>query len=204
MPNRETLPVIILASASPRRKEILKSLSLPFVCKPVHIKEYFTSLSGEMDAVRLAEKKVEVLLNQSAGFADKWILGGDTIVLEGNKKLGKPTSAEEAHDFLLRLSGRTHQVITGLALSSPSLSSEKSGKLLTAAAITEVTFFPLSENEIFWYLQSDEWIGAAGGYRIQQRGGFFVNRIKGSHSNVVGLPIHTFYGMLRTARYFNI
>jgi len=204
MTNNRDLPILVLASASPRRKEILASISIPFVSEPVDIQEKFSSLPSENDAIRLAEEKVLALLKRNSGFSRKWILGCDTIVEESGRKLGKPDTREEAGDFIRRLSGKTHKVITGLALYSPLTGTGEGDQLLKKAEVTEVTFSVLSENEISWYLESEEWKGAAGGYRIQERGGLFVKRIQGSCSNVVGLPIHTFYGMVRSARYLNI
>ena len=188
---------IVLASASPRRRVLLEHLQIPFTVYPVEIDENFSSLPPEEDARRLAREKIEALLCKAPETASKWILGADTIVVSGEEKIGKPASLEEAERILTCLSGEQHQVITGIALYAP----DKAGSIITAHAVTVIRFKHLDATERAWYLSTGEWQGAAGGYRIQERGGFFVESISGSYSNVMGLPIHTFYGMLRSSNY---
>ncbi len=188
---------IILASASPRRQALLEHLHIPFTVYPVEIDEHFSSLSPEEDARRLAKEKTGALLCRAPETASTWILGADTIVVLDEEKIGKPASLEEAERILNCLSGKQHHVITGLALYAPG----NAGSIITAHTVTVIRFKHLDAGERAWYLSTGEWQGAAGGYRIQERGGFFVESISGSYSNVMGLPIHTFYGMLRSLNY---
>lgn len=125
-----------------------------------------------------------------------WILAADTMVLLDNELLGKPENYEEAVAYLQRLQGRTHQVITGLALFN--------GRLMYTASrssVTNVTFAPMSAEEIDWYVGTGEWHGAAGGYRIQGLASCFISKIEGTNSNVVGLPISELYDMLKEQGY---
>jgi septum formation protein len=119
----------------------------------------------------------------------EWIAGFDTVVELDNNILGKPKSRDEANHMLHGISGKTHKVHTGVAIAHPS-------GISTEICTTYVTFNKMTDNEIEFYLDTCEWNGAAGGYRIQERGAFYIKRIKGSFSNVVGLPISLFYGML--------
>jgi septum formation protein len=123
-------------------------------------------------------------------------LAADTVVALGNRIIGKPADRAEAGRILRALSGRTHRVVTALALFNP-----HDRSVAVETAMTKVVFSALTEEEIQWYLCSDEWKGAAGGYRIQKKGSVLVKRIEGSCSNVVGLPIQTFYGMVQAQRY---
>ena len=145
----------------------------------------------------LAEEKVKTLLAGEKNASARWIVSADTIVAIESDKMGKPEGREEAEQFLRRLSGREHEVITGVAVHSPN----EGGSILSASEVTVVKVKKLLDEEIDWYLYTCEWDGAAGGYRIQERGGMFVEYIEGSYSNVMGLPIHTFYGMLRALNY---
>lgn len=186
---------IILASSSPRRKELLKQINIPFESIAPGINENIGKNSPEQLVSALAQQKVEAVLDKTPAFVSKLILGADTIVYHKGRILGKPIDIMEAREYLAQLAGDTHQVITGLALYSP-----KNG-IDIKVSFSKVTFCTMAPDEIDWYLSTREWEGAAGGYRIQERGGLFVIRITGSCSNVVGLPIHTLYGMLRAAKY---
>jgi len=143
----------------------------------------------------LAEKKMEAAIKASTDRIPGWLLTADTIVAINDRKLGKPGSIDDAREFLLIMSGQTHQVITGLAMYS-----ETKG-LTCDSAVTQVRFSSLSDRELEWYLSTDEWKGVAAGYRIQGIASRFIPSISGSYSNVMGLPIHTFYGMLRVHGY---
>ena len=125
-----------------------------------------------------------------------WIIAADTVVEASGRILGQPESPEQAEEFLRLLSGRLHQVHTGLALLSPS-TVQTAVKIVT----TRVSFRLLTSQERAYYIASGEWRGAAGGYRIQERGGFFVDKVDGSYSNVVGLPLETLYEMLKETGY---
>lgn len=186
---------IILASSSPRRKELLNRIRIPFDAVVPGICEDIEETEPEQMVSILARLKVEAVLHKMPESMNRLILGADTIVYHKGKIIGKPADKTEARQYLKRLAGETHRVITGLALHS----AEKGIDIQVAS--TEVTFCSLEPEEIDWYLSTGEWEGAAGGYRIQERGGLLVLRISGSCSNVVGLPIQTFYGMLRAAKY---
>ncbi|MBI9108119.1 MAG: septum formation protein Maf [Spirochaetales bacterium] len=181
---------LILASASLRRQEILMQMGLEFDIRPQDVDETFTGLAPADEAVLLAKKKTAAFLAGKPSGAAKWVLGADTFIEIDGEYLGKPETREEAGEMLKRLSGLTHQVITGIALNVP----EKGIK--TAACLTAVTFSPMSASEIDWYLDQNEWQGVAAAYRIQEKGALFISSINGSYSNVMGLPINTFYGML--------
>jgi septum formation protein len=197
---------IILASSSPRRKEILASLGLPFM--PLHpdIDEAVCDhLDPEYRVVALAEKKAAAGLDL-LGFAGKknenprLLLAADTLVafhLSGGwKTIGKPRDRDEARTMLFYMEGRTHWVFSGLCLLDI-----LNGRRRTALSSTKVRFSPMSEMEIERYLDTDEWRGAAGAYRVQGAGSCFISSLKGSWSCVVGLPIRELYDILRDADY---
>ena len=191
---------IILASASPRRRDILRQMGIAFSLSPQDVDESFSGLPAAGEAVRIAVLKVEKCLGGSVmkpdtGDEKKWVLGADTFIELDGSYLGKPADREEASSMLRMLSGRTHKVITGLALHTPS------GKIETSHCVTGVSFSRMSNEEIEWYLEQDEWQGAAAAYRVQEKGAVFIERLDGSFSNVMGLPINTFYGMLIAANY---
>jgi len=186
---------IILASSSPRRRELLTRIHIPFVAADPEIDEDIRENNPEKLVTILAALKVEAVLKKKPVLETRWVLGADTIVLHGKAMIGKPADKKQARKFLQRLSGDTHKVLTGLALHEPG------GEIKTSVTATSVTFSRMEPEEIEWYVSTGEWKGAAGGYRIQERGGLFVHSISGSSTNVVGLPISTFYGMLRSAKY---
>ena len=187
---------IILASASPRRQDILRRMGLKFTVSPQDVDESFTGISADEEAVRLAAKKVQACMDTCGN--GKWILGADTFIVHNGSFMGKAGTTEEARDMLKSLSDKTHEVITGLALNVPGT---KSSIISTAFCRTLVTFASLSDDEIDWYISTGEWQGAAAAYRIQERGEVFIKSVTGSYSNVMGLPINTFYGMLRSNNY---
>jgi septum formation protein len=123
-------------------------------------------------------------------------VGFDTLIEMNGLTVGKPKDAEEAESILESLSGRKHRVVTGIALLS-----DPDRPLLQDHCSTDVYFKPMERDEIALYLATGEWRGVAGAYRIQERGAFFVDRIEGSYSNVVGLPLSHLYGILRSAGY---
>ena len=182
---------ILLASSSPRRQEILKNLHIPFqIMSPDCDETYPKEITGTKIPVHLAEKKILAILEKKPGTQD-CILAADTVVLLGGRKLGKPANRDEAFSFLKSMQGTSHVVATGIAFYDP-----ESGTTESRCAQTEVFFKPLSDKEINWYLDTDEWEDAAGGYKIQGRGAFFVTKIMGNYSNVVGLPISELYDIL--------
>jgi septum formation protein len=191
------MDTIILASGSPRRRELLERIRMP--CKVVSPQVDEADDRGGEPADRvivLARRKVEAVLALFQNEAPRWVLGADTMVEIDGVVLGKPAGIEEAERFLRRLSGRVHRVHTGLALHAG-----RERPIEVEAVATEVRFRTLDEGEIQLALESGEWAGAAGAYRIQERGAFLVEWIRGSWSNVVGLPLEAFYGMLKRTGY---
>ncbi|MDY2844389.1 MAG: Maf family protein [Treponema sp.] len=189
---------IILASSSPRRQEIFKQLNIPFQVKLSPEEEIIPEdMEKEKVPEYLAINKVKSV--EKAYFADReipWIFGADTMVYLDGELLGKPADSGEAAKYLERIQGRTHKVITGMALFN--------GKLMYVSSrtvVTEVTFAPMTKEEIDWYVESGEWHGAAGGYRIQGLASCFISKIVGTSTNVVGLPIFDLYDMLKEQGY---
>jgi septum formation protein len=188
---------IILASSSVRRQEILKQLGFPITVMTPNVDETIPDQFEPGSLVSaLARKKVEYVLSVITDRYLPWVLGADTLIFHDGKAIGKPSSREEAQAILRSLSGRTHSAFTGMALYSG-----KTKNIVTATNETTVRFRELSEPELQWYLDSGEWQGVAGGYRIQGKAGFFIDRIEGQYHSVVGLPISDFYGILSTAGY---
>ena len=189
---------IILASTSPRRQEILKSLNIPFIVSPSDIEEaYPESLEKEKIPEYLAQKKVEAVLSHfDPEQKISWILGADTIILHHGKVYGKPESQEQAEQFLRDFQGQTHEVITSMALYNGI-----KNRITTRKSINLVTFTPMSDKEITWYAETGEWHGAAGGYRIQSLASCFIEKIEGTLSSVMGLPIFDLYDMLKQQNY---
>jgi septum formation protein len=191
------METIILASGSPRRQELLSRVRIPFKAFPPNIAEEVDHIPEVSERVRqIALKKIEAVV---AGFkmeSPRWVLGLDTLVELDGRVLGKAAGAEEAGAMLRKLSGRVHRVYTGIGLLPA-----REARVDLRCVSTEVKFAPMSEQEVEAYVDTGEWSGAAGAYRIQERGGFFVEWVRGSYSNVVGLPLETFYGMLKHNRY---
>jgi septum formation protein len=177
-------PRLILASRSPQRRAILETLGVPFQARPVDVAE-------EDDGVPAAVASENALRKAVAGraAAGEVVLGVDTLVALELEIWGKPPDEIAARETLLRLAGRTHEVISGVALV------DQEGKARAATATTQVTFRPMDEAMIDWYLASGEWRERAGGYAIQGRGGALVDRIVGDYLNVVGLPVGTLLGL---------
>ena len=175
-------PKLILASQSPRRRYLLEQAGIKFSVIPSSFDESSIKLSSPDSYVRqLAECKASEI---SEKYPASWVIGADTIVFIDGTILGKPGSKSEARAMLERLSGKTHQVLTGY-----SICCQNAGRRFTDAVKTEVQFKKLSEEEIDWYLDSGEPFDKAGAYAIQGIGTFLVRRINGSYTNVVGLPV---------------
>lgn len=171
---------IILASASPRRRELMKLISdnftavstdsdenLPDNIKPVEASEYLASLKAA---------------SAMKSYPDDIIIGCDTTVICGDKILGKPKNREECRKSLEYLSGKTHQVVTGCTIIFKN-------KKTSFSVITDVTFLSLSDEDIQWYISTDEPYDKAGGYGIQGKGALLIEKINGDYFNVVGLPV---------------
>jgi len=196
---------IILASGSPRRQEYFKMMGLPFSILPAVINE---SLPWITDPVRLtaelAIKKVEKVIDIMKDRPPKWIVGADTVIALDAKTIdsisdkifGKANTREEAAAMLRELSGRQHKVVTSMALYSGNTK-----KIDSKSVTCLVTFAPLKDAEINWYLDTDEWQGVAGAYRIQGLASCLITQIKGSTSTVAGLPLREFYVMLKSNGY---
>ena len=175
---------LVLASASPRRRELLGQLGLAFDVSAADIDE--TPHQGEAApayVLRLAREKARTVAARTPG---AWVLAADTTVVLGEELLGKPHDEAEVREMMGRLSGRTHEVQTGVALAGPG--AEHPGEL-SMVVRTRVTFRPLSAGEIAWYASTGESLDKAGGYAIQGKGGFLVAGIEGSPTNVIGLPL---------------
>ncbi|MEJ2723449.1 MAG: Maf family protein [Deltaproteobacteria bacterium] len=179
-PISQTRP-LILASSSPRRRRLLEQIRLPFHVVASRIAEDETLANPSTAAQRLAEKKAESVHSPLRG---RWVLGADTVVVLGRAVLGKPRDAQDAHSMLLRLSGRSHRVITGFCILDPS-----GQKAHSEAVVTRVDVKRLAGREIRSYVATGEPLGKAGGYAIQGLGAFMIEGISGSYTNVVGLPV---------------
>lgn len=173
---------LILASRSPRRKELLSQVGLDIKIVPADVDETVAQdLPPQAFVKTLAEKKACHVMQQHP---DAWVLGADTIVVKDNLILNKPENRADAARMLACLSGRTHSVFTGYAVGHLAR-----GHLRTDAVETQVTFRALTNPEILWYTGTDEPYDKAGGYAVQGLGAFMVKEICGSYTNVVGLPV---------------
>ncbi|WP_343344111.1 Maf family protein [Terrisporobacter petrolearius] len=173
---------IVLASKSPRRREILENTKVRFSVKESQVDEIIKANESPKETVmRLAyEKALDVANNNE----ESLVIGADTIVVINDQILGKPKNEEEAYDMIKLLSGKTHYVITGFALINLSLN-----KKVIDCEVSQVTFKELSEECIKDYLNTKESLDKAGAYGIQGYGGLLVNNIQGDYFNIVGLPI---------------
>ncbi|OLS41775.1 nucleoside triphosphate pyrophosphatase [Bacillus sp. MRMR6] len=183
---------LILASSSPRRKELLENLQLTFTISSSEVDESFDPMLSPEDVVmELAERKAQAVFKDNP---ESFVLGSDTIVVANGQVLGKPTNSEEATRMLTILSGQQHDVYTGVAILSANVSTKFFEK-------TEVEFWELTDEEISYYVQSGEPLDKAGSYGIQQLGSMLVKRIKGDYFAVVGLPVARTVRELRKAGY---
>jgi len=186
---------LILASASPRRAEILRNAGFVLEVVTPHLDESTRpNEAASAYVLRLAEEKARAArrqLSDKLAGGSSVIIGADTVVVIDNEILGKPSSPENAREMLRRLSGQTHEVYTGLAVLPGN------GTARTAVEKTRVTFQPLSKKEIEDYVASGEPFDKAGAYAIQGKGGKFISRIEGCYFNVMGLPLARLNTMLR-------
>ena len=170
---------LLLASASPRRADLLKSAGFVFDIEAVEVDE--RPLPGEDPSacvLRLAREKAAAVASRHP---DDVVIGADTVVVVDNEILGKPSGDEQAAQMLAQLSGRCHEVLTGVSVC-------RGGGEVSAVERTRVWFMPLTTSDIAWYVASGEPRGKAGAYAVQGLASRFVERIEGSYSNVVGLP----------------
>jgi len=178
----------VLASSSPRRQELLKLLLADFEVVPSHVDE--SILGGEAPEALVARLACEKALAVQMRWPSARIVGADTVVVCEREILGKPASNEDAWSMLRKLSGRTHQVLTGVCLLHLHTT-------FVECSTTDVTFCGLTDLEIETYLRSGEPFDKAGAYAIQGLGGRFVVKIDGCYFNVVGLPVPRLYQMMK-------
>ncbi|HEX7504784.1 MAG TPA: Maf family protein [Syntrophales bacterium] len=173
---------LILASASPRREEMLRLLGLRFSILHSNVDE--APSTGELPehyALRLSEAKARAVAGKRPGH---WILGADTIVTIDDELLGKPRTTDEARCMIRKLSGREHTVITAFTL----VNSERE-EVIRRAVASQVRFKDVPDDEVEWYVATDEPYDKAGGYAVQGKASFLISEIHGSYTNVVGLPL---------------
>ena len=168
---------LLLASRSPQRRAILEQLGVPFVAEPADVEEIE---AGEPHAVAEFNARHKARAVARPGVI---ALGVDTVVALDDRIFGKPRDALQARATLRRLGGRTHDVVSGIAVI------EDDGRPRTGTAVTKVTFRELDDAWLTWYVGTGEWEGRAGAYAVQGAGQALVTRIDGEHSNVVGLPV---------------
>ena len=181
---------VILASASPRRAELLRAAGIDFDVRPADIDEAILPGESPPDYVsRLAEAKARMVHERDG---DRTVLAADTAVVVDSHILGKPVDEADAKRMLRLIGGRTHEVLTAVSVFHP-------GQIVdTRVDVTTVEFAELSEADIAWYVSSGEPMDKAGAYAVQGLASRFVTRVEGSYSNVVGLPIALVYQMLTT------
>ena len=167
---------LTLASRSPQRRAILEQLGVDFRVEPPDVEEV---AHGEPRALVLENAR-----RKCRSVEGEWVLGVDTAVVLDGRAFGKPADAAEAATLLRRLSGRTHEVMSAIAL-------RRGGAERSEVAVTGVRFLLLEDREVDWYVETGEWRGRAGGYAIQGRGAALVAAIDGDYWNVVGLPVPT-------------
>ena len=183
---------LVLASASPRRAELLKAAGILFDVMPADVDETLdVEESPDGYVRRIAQTKAEVIAARITG---RPVLAADTVVLVDNTILGKPADPADARRMLRLLSGRGHMVLTGVCLINPHAAS---GRVQTSTTRTTVEFAGLTDAEIDWYVASAEPMDKAGAYAIQGLGSRFVTAIEGSYSNVVGLPVALVYDICK-------
>lgn len=193
---------LLLASNSPRRKELLEGVGIGFEHLAPDLDESLRdTMAPEARVLALAEDKARAAAALAEAGAPRLVLAADTLVCVpgaapggGELALGKPEDIEDARRMMRLLAGRSHVVRTGLALFD-----RESGRLLTSRSDSIVAFSTMSDDEIEAYLRSGEWSGVAGAYRIQGLAAFFVERVEGSWTGVVGLPLRELYVILATA-----
>lgn len=200
--DRRPPPVLVLASGSPRRRELLERIGLTPVVRPADLDE--SPLPGERaealvlrlalakaaNAAAAAASTTAAVSARAAAGSDEVVLAADTEVVLDGRALGKPADDAEAATMLTALAGRTHEVMTGLAVQRGEL-------VVTERVVTTVTFRPLRHREIAWYLATGEARGKAGAYALQGAGAVLVERIEGSDTNVIGLPLPATVALLR-------
>lgn len=187
---KKTKSPFILASNSPRRSILLNQINLKFTVIPARIREKVLESERPADYVkRIALEKGEKVASE---YPDKTVIAADTIVVLKDKILGKPKNQKKAGEMLRELQGKEHKVITGVSVINKS-----KDKKLCRSIETRVKMKPFSNEEIDGYVKTKEPLDKAGGYGIQEKGAVLVDYIKGSYTNVVGLPLETLWEMLK-------
>lgn len=182
---------LILASRSPRRSELLRSLGLDFEVSPSKVDEITDpEQSPEQNATNIARDKARWVARQNPG---SYVLGADTMVVLDQEIIGQPTDEEDAYRILSKLAGKQHRVITGVVLITPKTEEYET------AVISRVTLKSISENEIRSYIATKEPLDKAGAYAIQGEGSFLVESWEGSWSNIVGLPLEALTDLFEQA-----
>jgi septum formation protein len=182
----------ILASSSPRRRELLASIGLAFEVRPSNVPEVHQEGEAPEEYVaRLSRDKAHALASR---FPAAWVIAADTTVMIGEQLLEKPADARDAARMLAAIAGRTHVVYTGVTLEN-----RERDWCDTRVAESEVRMLPLSPDEIEWYVGTGEPLDKAGAYAVQGIGALFIESIHGSYTNVVGLPLATLFQMMRRA-----
>ena len=175
-------PPLILASGSPRRRDLLEQAGLTFRVIPSTFDESSVPISAPENYVRVLAKAKA--MEDAELYPRSWIIGADTVVLMGDAVLGKPDTVVQARRMLTALSGKTHRVLTGYCVCC-----KMAKRSFSETVETKVLFKTVSESEIDWYVNTSEPYDKAGGYAVQGLGAFLVKRIEGSYTNVVGLPV---------------
>jgi septum formation protein len=182
----------VLASSSPRRRELLSSIGIEFDVIPSHVpEEHKRGEAPEEYVARLSREKAGAIARQHP---ERWVIAADTTVILGDQLLEKPTDRGDAIRMLNVIAGKTHVVYTGVTLENTGR-----GYRETRVAETEVRMLPLSPDDIEWYVATGEPLDKAGSYAAQGVGGMFIDSIHGSYTNVVGLPLALLFQMLRKA-----
>ena len=182
----------LLASSSPRRRQLLESIGLDFEVLPSHVPEvHQPGEAPEEYVARLSRDKAHAI---AAAHPSHWVIAADTTVFLGDQLLEKPVDGADAARMLATIAGQTHLVYTGVTLENV-----ERGWHDTRVAETEVRMLPLSPAEIDWYVASGEPLDKAGAYAAQGIGAVFIESIHGSYTNVVGLPLATLFQMIRRA-----
>jgi len=183
---------IILASSSPRRRELLASMGLAFDVIPSAVpEERQPDETPEEYVARLSRQKAAAVAEKNR---DRWVIAADTTVVIGDEVLEKPRDANDAKRMLATIAGKTHVVYTGVTLKCLDR-----GYVETHVATTEVRMLPLTPRDIEWYVDTGEPMDKAGAYAAQGMGGMFIDSIHGSYTNVIGLPLALLFQMLRHA-----
>lgn len=188
---RSLCPTLVLASQSPNRRQVLLDAGLTVIVRPQNIYE-ICGLNAPDEVVKsLSSKKCLSYLSSSDFNPQLPAIAVDTLVSLNGQLLGKPQGQAQAYQMLSQLSGKWHQVYSGLSVYNP-----KNQSTTVACAISDVLFKTLSPTDINWYISTGESLGAAGAYKIQQNGYHLISQIKGSYSNIIGIPLELLVDIL--------